>query len=330
MDQTVAIIGPIDEDGKKVIREKLSDRFNVIDISTPEEYHKLENVDYAVLRTLRIDGDTIRNCPKLKLIQRWGVGYDTVDIDTAGECGVQVAITSGVNATSVAEYAVLLMLSVYRNLISINGNVRDGKWRDDTLIQKSFVIDGKNVGLVGLGNIGKQVARKVQGFGAEVCYYDLFRLSEEQEAELELKYRSIEELIKESDIISLHLPLTKETKNLFNKQAFSKMKSSAIIINTARGGIINDQDLYEALTTGEILGAGIDVFENEPVLADHPLLSLSNIVVSSHSAGNTADNSIYMATRCVENIIAVSEGRALSHADLVNGMLLKKVVKQEA
>ena len=322
--ETVAIVGPIDDTGRKSIKENLPDQFLVKEIQSEEEYSLLNDVNYVILRTLKMNGDTIKSLPNLKLIQRWGVGFDSVDIKAAGENAVQVAVTSGINSTPVAEYAVLLMLSVYRNIIATHHNVVTGNWRDSTLIDRSYVINGKTVGLIGLGSIGKQVTTRIQSFGAEVCYYDAFRLTTEEEKSLGITYLPFDELIKKADIISLHVPLTDKTKNLINSDVFSKMKPTSIIINTARGGIINEQDLYEALSKKQILGAGIDVFENEPVSLDNPLLKLDNVVLSAHSAGNTVDNSINMGKRCVQNILHVSNNEPLMKADLVNEQYLIK------
>lgn len=323
MKEVVAIVGPVDETGRKTIKENLPEQFIVKEIGSEEEYSLLNDVNYVILRTLKINAETIKALPNLKLIQRWGVGYDSVDIQAAGKKGIQVAVTSGINSTPVAEYAVLLMLSVYRNIIPTHNNVLTGKWRDGTLIDRSYVINGKTVGLVGLGSIGRQVAQKIQAFGAEVYYYDAFRLPGEQERSLGITYLPFDELIKKADIISLHVPLTDETKNLINKDVFSKMKHTAVIINTARGGIINEQDLYDALSRNRILGAGIDVFENEPLNMDNPLLKLDNIVLSAHSAGNTVDNSVNMGKRCVQNILKVSKNEPLMKNDLINAQYLK-------
>lgn len=324
MKEIAAIVGPVDEAGKKTIIENLTDEFVIKEIMSEEEYSLLTDVNYVILRTLKMNAEVIKLLPNLKLIQRWGVGFDSVDIKAAGERGVQVAVTSGINSIPVAEYAVLLMLSVYRNLIAIHRNVETGKWRDGALIDRSYVINAKAVGLIGLGSIGKQVAQIVKGFGAEVYYYDAFRLTVDVEKQFGLTYLTFDQLVKRADIISLHLPLTNETKNLINKDVFYMMKSTAIIINTARGGIINEQDLYEALSTRQILGAGLDVFENEPVTIDNPLLKLDNVVLSAHSAGNTVDNSINMAKRCVNNILKVSKNEPLMKTDLVNAQYLIK------
>lgn len=322
--EKVAIIGPIDSKGKEVLKNELSEKFEVIEINNLEEYEELKNVEYAILRTLKIDRETIEHAKNLKFIQRWGVGYDSVDIVTAGEKGIKVAVTSGINSIPVAEYAILLMLAVYRNIINVHSNVINGNWREDALIERSYIISGKKLGLVGLGSIGKEVAKRITAFGADVLYYDIFRLSDQEESFLNIKYSELDELLGDCDIISIHLPLNDSTKNLIDKRAISLMKNTAILINTSRGGIVNEDDLYDALLNNQILGAGIDVFENEPILQDNKLLKLKNIVLSSHNAGNTIDNSINMAKRCSDNILKISRNEEIAKSDLVNKKYLKK------
>jgi phosphoglycerate dehydrogenase-like enzyme len=322
--EKVAIIGPIDNKGREALKKGLSGNFEIIEIDDETQYDKLLDVEYAILRTYKIKREVINKVQKLKFIQRWGVGYDSVDIEAAGEKDIKVAVTAGINSIPVAEYAVMLMLAVYRNILRIHSNVVDGKWREDALIDRSYIISGKKVGLVGLGAIGKEVAKRVQAFDAEVYYYDMFRLSLEDERNLNIKYMELADLFKECDIISLHLPLTDSTKYLIDKKALNSMKNTVVIINTSRGGIINEDDLYDVLANNKILGAGIDVFENEPVPRDNKLLKLKNIILSSHNAGNTTDNSINMAKRCVDNILKVSRNEDLTKGDLVNEKYLKK------
>lgn len=321
MKEVVALVGSYDENARKTLSEGLSD-FDMLEIGSAGEYATMASAHYMILRTLKIDRGTIWTMPNLKLIQRWGVGFDSVDIAAAGEAGVQVAITSGVNALPVAEYAILLMLAVYRNLLTVDGNVRSGTWKDDGLVNRSYVIDGKQLGLIGLGAIGRTVARKALGMGAKAVYYDMARLAENEERELGIEFRPFEELVASSDIVSLHLPLNNGTRNLIDASVLAKMKRTAILVNTARGGIVNEADLYRALRDGVILGAGIDVFEQEPVARDNPLLTLANVVTSCHFAGNTADNSVNMALRCVENIRRVRDGLPPTPGDLVNAHFL--------
>lgn len=320
--ETIALVGPYDPNVKALLLESITGRFNVKEISSEHEYEHLEDVNYVILRTLTLRESVINSIANLKLIQRWGVGYDTVDIKAAGKRGIPVAITSGMNAAPVSEMAILLMLAVYRNLPQLYSNVVAGKWREGINVGGLYTIEGKTVGFVGLGSIGKQVALKVKAFGAKVQYYDVCRLQYEEEEKLNATYVGFEELLRTSDIISLHVPLNDNTKHLICKETIGMMKRSAVIINTARGEIINEADLVDALQNKRILGAGLDVVEHEPADRSNPLLTLENAVVTPHMGGSTMDISAKMAKRCIENILKVSNGESLSRMDVVNTQYL--------
>jgi len=322
--ETIALVGPYDPEIKALFANAISNEFKLKEISAESEYDELQDVEYIILRTLSLKESVIQSLRKLKLIQRWGVGYDKVDIKAAAERNIPVAVTSGMNAPSVSELAVLHMLAVYRQLPLLYNNVLEGKWRgEEGIASTSYVIDGKIVGLIGLGSIGKQVAQKVTAFGATVQYYDVFRLSPEEEVKCGVTYVDLEELLKTSDIISLHLPLTDDTRHLICKDTIELMKPSAIIINTARGEIIKEDDLVEALQNRRILGAGLDVVEHEPPGRNSPLLALKNIVITPHMGGSTMDISVSMVARCIGNISKISRGECLSKMDFVNAQYFK-------
>ncbi len=316
--EKIALVGPLTPEAKEAIVQLAQGRFEFVHVPTEDEFAKLHDVNYIIIRTLRLNAPAIAAIPGLKLIQRWGVGYDTIDITAAGQRNVPVAIATGINAVPVAEIAVLLMLAVYRNLPVLHQNTINGKWIRDEFISKSYVINGKTVGLVGLGNIGTQVAKIVKSFGAKVQYYDVAPGLAKEVAEMGLEYVGFEELLRTSDIVSLHLPLNDHTRNLIRQETLELMKPSAILINTARGEIIKEDDLVEALRSHRIRGAGLDTFAKEPVAADNPLLKLPNVVATPHLGGNTIDNDLNMAKRCIENITKVSQGERLSERDVVN------------
>ena len=316
--EKVAIIGPIDIVGKNTIKENLSG-FECIEITTEDDYaEKLQDVDYAILRTLTLREKALKNTPKLKYIQRWGSGYDSVDIKFAGEHGIPVGVLPGVNSTPVAEYAILLTLATMRHLINVDSDVRAGKGRNDKLLSHSYIVNGKTIGVIGMGKIGQKVAKLFQAFGAKTIYYDAFRQPAEKEKELNITYVDIEKLASQADIISIHVPLLDSTRHMIGKKFLQGMKQNAVIINTSRGGIIDESALYEILKSHKILGAGIDVFEKEPPTKANPLLSLDNIVVSAHCAGNSIDNSVLMGKYCAENILKISKGGLLTKPTLVN------------
>ena len=321
--ERVAIIGPIDEIGKNTIKEGLQE-FECIEVNTESEYEeKLKNVQYAILRTLKLKAESIALAPHLKYIQRWGAGFDSVDIVYAGEKNIPVGVLPGVNSTPVAEFTILLMLATLRHLLNINQNIRTGKQRDEGLLAKAYVLEGKIVGLMGMGNIGKKVASRVQSFGSKVIYYDAFRLKPETERKLNVEYVELKELMKKSDVLSIHVPLIDSTRHVINKEMLNLMKPNAIIINTSRGGIIEENDLCEALRSNKILGAGLDVFEQEPASQDNPLVCLDNVVASAHCAGNSIDNSVTMGRLCVENVKKIAQGEKITEPTLVNSKYLK-------
>ena len=318
----MAIVGPIDGEGKRILRNGLADSFTIVEVASRDDYLALADVDAIVLRTLTITADDMDAMPRLRHIQRWGVGYDSVDVKAAGERGIAVSVAAGTNAHPVSEYVLLLMLAVLRNLIRVDRNVRAGKWRDPDLLASSYSLAGKTVGLVGFGNIGRLVANKAVAFGAKIVYHDIHRLDEEERF-LSATFLPLERLAEEADIVSIHLPLVEATRNLIDAAFLKRMKKTAVLINTARGGIVDETALYHALANGELLGAGLDVFEREPVDSGNPLLTLDNIVVSSHFGGTTADLSDSMARKCVENVRIVATGGMLKEPDLVNAVFLR-------
>lgn len=321
--KTVAIVGDYSPIILDKLEHRLSSNFNCILISKKEDFYKLKEADYIVLRGLKIDADILDAFgKKLKLIQRWGVGYDGVDIEHAGKLGIAVAITGGVNANAVSELVIGLILALYRHLIPLHNALVSGIWSQKDYLDETFEIKGKTVGLLGCGNIGRLVAEKVQAFGANVVYYDPCRLPPEKEHELTLQYLEVDELLSQSDIVSLHMPATPETKGLVNESFLEKMKHSAVLINTARGSIVNELDLYNALKQHQIFGAGLDTFAQEPTSPDNPLLQLDNVVTTPHIGGNTADTRDAMVNRVVENILRIDKGEPLPSEDLVNGQYL--------
>lgn len=323
--EVIALTGTYDPEIRAMIEQLVPEGFALKIVSSADQYDQLQDANHVILRILSLNEQDIKAIPDLKLIQRWGVGYDKVDVKAAGARNVQVAVTPGMNATAVSEMAVLLMLATYRHLVRLHADVSSGKWQGSGLGSTSYTLDGKKVGLVGLGAIGKLVAKKVQAFGAGVQYYDLFRLPEEEETKLGLTYVPLEELFKSSDVISLHVPLNDGTKHLVCKATIELMKPTAILVNTARGPIIKEKDLAEALQEKRILGAGLDCLEQEPADRENPLLRLDNVVLTPHMGGSTADINLAMAKRCIENIVKVSRGEQLAPPDLVNKeYLLKK------
>ena len=264
-----------------------------------------------------VSGYLIRKMKNLKMIHSEGVGFNKIDVDAATECGVYVCNCKAMNATAVAEQTVLLMLGLLRNVLSCDRAEREGRARE---VQQAYMAEGNlkeladcRIGFVGLGAVGKAAARICEAMGAELVYYDLFRLPEEQEKELNIRYLSLDELIKSSDIISLHLPSTEKTMHMVNKGFLSKMKEGSYLVNTSRGDLVVTEDLLEALKSGHLAGAGLDCVEGEPVTADNPILkadeeTASKIILSPHIGGITG-SSFRRGYRMIrENIEAVMRG----------------------
>ena len=265
------------------------DQFDFVAVDKQEEYDAMTDAEVIILRILKAPKEVIDRNPDLKMILRWGAGFDSVDIEAAGAKGILVTNTPGANANAVSELAVTLMLTVYRKILEHTDSLRNGAWSKNTYLNSSFSLFGKLVGIVGGGNIGRQVAAKVQAFGAEVQYYDAFRLPEEMEEKCGMKYVSLEELIRTSDVITLHVPLLDSTRHMIGADQLRAMKDGAVIINTARGGLVDDKALCAAVKAGKLLGAGLDGVEEEPLPAGHELLTTPGIVVTPHVGGGTAD-----------------------------------------
>lgn len=219
-----------------------------------------------------------------KILVRFGVGYDKVDLKAASRNGIAVARTTGANTTAVAEMALTLMLSAKRHICIDDNVVRSGRWEKDVVNE----LTGATVGIIGFGAIGKQLAKLLQGFDCKIVAYDPFPNTEAAKA-LDVELLDLETLLKESDAISIHVPFLESTKNLINRETLALMKPSSVIVNTSRGGIVNEGDLYNALKEHKIGGAGLDVFAVEPLPMDSPLRELDNILLTPHNSSQTEE-----------------------------------------
>jgi D-3-phosphoglycerate dehydrogenase len=259
------------------------------------------------VRTGLIPAQLIARCPHLKVITLHGAGVDQVDVASARAAGVMVTNIPGANAPAVAEMTIGLMLAVLRQIPLADRRLRTASWEQAR--QSGRELRGQRVGLVGFGNIARRVAHLLRAFGAEVAYYDLLgRNSDPQFADC--IFLPLPELLASSDIVSLHLPLTEETHHLISAQRLASFKPGSILINTARGPIVDQAALYEALTSGRLAAAALDVFDPEPLSSDSPLLSLDNVVVTPHLAGSTDECLIELARRGALEIARVLRGEA--------------------
>jgi phosphoglycerate dehydrogenase-like enzyme len=283
----------------------------VVDPTKPEFYDVAADAEYYLgSPRYGIGNEFFRAAPKLKLVQLTSAGYDRVDLEAARKAKVLVANNGGANSVAVAEHAVMLMLAVLKKLVYHHNNVAAGTWRAaDFAAIRTYEVEGKRLGIVGLGNIGKKVARRVQGFDMDVVYYDVLRLTEDQEDALGVRFTLFTELLRTSDIVTLHVPLNDVTRNMMSTREFALMKKTAILVNTCRGPVVDETALHQALTTNQIAGAGLDVMTEEPPVTDHPLFKLDNITITPHMAGPTWENWGKAFRNGFDNIQRVAAGR---------------------
>jgi phosphoglycerate dehydrogenase-like enzyme len=266
---------------------------------------QVAQADYFMLYTVGFEDIDIAK--KAKLMQILSAGYDRLNVPELAEAGIPLATNGGANAPTVAEHTLLLILSLYRKLPLHHAALRSGKWLGHQEVLGLNELRGKQVGIVGFGKIGQEVARMVNGFLANVVYYDVFKAPDEVEQSLNARRLELDALLRTSDIVTLHTPLTESSRELINSKSLQSMKRNAILINTARGAAVVEKDLIDALEKGIIAGAGLDVFEKEP-LGDSPLLSFENVVLTPHTAGSTIDTWWRRLDFAFENIQRVSRG----------------------
>ncbi|PYO56822.1 MAG: lactate dehydrogenase [Candidatus Rokuibacteriota bacterium] len=254
-------------------------------------------------------GEFFRAAPKLRLVQLLSAGYDRVDAEAARKAGVPVANNGGANAVAVAEHTLMLMLAVLKRLVRLHNDVVAGRWRaSDPGDARVYELAGKTIGIVGLGNIGKKVARRAAAFDMDVRYHDIKRLTEDEEDALGVRFALFTELLRAADVVSLHVPLDDSTRKMLGAREFAMMKPTAILVNTCRGPVVDEDALHRALTEGQIAAAGLDVMVEEPPAPNHPLLALPNVTLTPHSAGPTWENWTARFRNGFDNIQRVAAG----------------------
>ncbi len=246
-----------------------------------------------------------------------GIGYDDVDLSAAKREGVGVAITAGANAHAVAEHTIMLMLATLRKLSVVDRALREGRWLFKEMRVQCLQMSGRTVGLVGFGNIGRAVAKRLAGFETTVLYYDPRPAPKEVEQVLNATLAPFETLLQWADIVSLHCPGGTENHHLMAAPQFARMKRGAVLVNAARGELVDQAALLEALTDGTLMGAGLDVFEQEPPSPDSPLLKLQNVTLSPHTAASVLDNVGRVANHVFANMQRVANNEALPEADTI-------------
>lgn len=272
--------------------------------------HECVDADYLLVSgRLPIDEKVLSAAKQLKMIQRTGVGTEMLDFEAIRRHNIPVYVNRGVNARSVAEHTLTLMLCCLKNIPQIDRQVKSGVWKKQQTGVSCNELHGKTVGIVGMGAIGRQVATYLKVFGARVIYTDLYQLPEEQEKFFSIDFvPSFKDLLPLIDILCFHCPLTKENKEMLNKDTIAMMKDGAIVVNTARGKLIEPNALYEALKKGKLRMAALDVHYEEPLSKDNPLSKLDNVILTPHIGGLSSEAFHTMMYDAVENIVAFDKG----------------------
>ena len=260
----------------------------------------------------KIDKELLENAPKLKIIAQYAVGYDNIDLQECTKRGIYVTNTPGVLSEAVAELTMALILAITKRIVEADKFVRSGEWEKTRTawhpeLFLGLDLKGKTLGIIGLGSIGLEVARRAKGFGMKIIYYSRKR-KKRAERELGAEYKSLEELLMESDIVSIHVPLTDETYHLIDEEKLKLMKKSAYLINTSRGKVVDEKALYKALKNRDIAGAALDVFYEEPTPKNNPLLELDNVVVTPHIGSAGKETREKMGLVVAENLLKFYNG----------------------
>lgn len=271
--------------------------------------NKISNAHYLIVggRT-KIDKEVLEQAKSLKMIQRTGVGLDSLDLDEIKKRNIPIYVNQGVNATSVAEHTIMLMLASLRNLVAIHNTLSKGIWKKHEFGIHNSELSGKTVGLIGLGNIGRKVAKLLSSFNVNLVYYKPNRLDKSDEETLNLNYVPLDVLYEKSDIITLHCSLNPSTNHIINSGSISKMKDGVIIINTSRGKLIHEKDLIIALDNKKISFAALDVFEEEPLNKESVLLQRGNVILTPHISGITSESFLNMLSKSFKNIELFDNG----------------------
>jgi D-3-phosphoglycerate dehydrogenase len=306
----IAIIEEIHEEGLKLFDNKKNFSYEIIkDTSDKNLINVLPNFDGCSLRVSKLTSKIMSECKNLKIISRHGVGYDNIDLDYIQKNNITLTITATANAAAVSEHVMYMMLVLSKAKLTYDNEVRSGSFKKNIKNIRTFELMGKEILIAGFGRIGKSLIKKCLGFDMRVNVYDPFLDKQTITYLGGTKVDLIEDAVKSADFISIHMPLNDKTKNLINYELIKKMKKNCIIINTARGGIINEIDLNKSLDENLIFGAGLDVFEKEPPESNNLLLKNEKVIMSPHTSALTDECKIRMAKETVKNIIDFFENK---------------------
>lgn len=320
MTKTIVVLDPIAEKTATRLRDLLPPGLALTHGSARGDDHLkaiIAEADGAIAGQIGVSADVLRAAKRLKILHKWGVGVDNLDLAAARELGIIVARTTGSNAVAVAEFTLGLTLSVLRQIAFAHMELKNGVWRGGRMPRDSFLLSGKTVGIIGFGAIGQAYAKLLAGFGCAILYVKRSPLAPEDEARLNARHTSLADLLERADVVSLHCPLTPETAGLIDLAALRRMKRTAVLVNVARGGIVVEEDLANALRENVIHGAAADVFDTEPVPADNPLLTFENMLVTPHLAAGSADTFEKTVRHMYRNISAALAGEEVPAVDRV-------------
>ena len=300
----ILIIQPIHEAGIELLKNNINYEFEIIeDTEISSLKSKIVNCDAVSIRTAKLPAEAINVTKNLQIISRHGVGYDNIDLKSSKDKNITIAITATANAVAVAEHVMFMLLSISKRKNMYDESVKTGKFEERNKLPKTIELWNKNILIAGFGRIGKALIKRCLGFEMNVFVYDPFVSPDVIEDIGGKKIENLEDSIKKMDAVSLHVPLTEKTKNLINYDLLKTMKKNCIIINAARGGIVNETDLDRALNENLIFGAGIDVFEKEPPDDNNPLLKNEKVFLSPHTAAFTEECMTRMSIETIQNII---------------------------
>jgi phosphoglycerate dehydrogenase-like enzyme len=286
----------------KIVRPLAPEGFDIVFVDSGNQAELMQHLpDTDFLITVNLNETHLAVAPKLKMVQMQGVGYDGVDRAALKARAIPLCITVPGTVGGVAEHTILMILALYKHLLEADQSVRQGRWLSNSLRFQCYLLEGKTLGLVGLGRIGREVVKRARGFDPTIVYYDVVRAAPEEERKLGVAYLPLDDLLSSADIVSVHVPLTPQTRKFLGAPEFGLMKPTAIFINTSRGPIMDEPALYQALKERRIMGAGLDVFDPEPPKADNPLFQLDNVVLSPHMATGTRDSMAQKARAAFEN-----------------------------
>jgi phosphoglycerate dehydrogenase-like enzyme len=307
---TIVYAPLLEADVRAIADEFMPSGFSFVNVAAADVPSAILGADFLCGFIGPIDTDALvaATANRLKLVQLMSVGYERFNLDGARSARLPVAVNGGANAIAVAEHAIMLMLAALKHVHALDAAVRSGNWRTAAASRRVYELYHSTVGIVGMGRIGQEVAKRLAGWEVSIVYYDPFRLSPEREQELGVRYLELDSLLRTADAVTIHVPLNATTRHLIDAESLSLMKPTAVLVNTARGGLVDEEALETAIREGRILGAGLDVLSQEPPPPDHSMLDLADVILTPHTAGPTWQSFPRRFANCFANIERVQRG----------------------